>query len=321
MTHHQTQAHIDGALGWIRCMEAGDFPGIFALHDEDVIVNLSGTTPVSGFVIGRDAYFEYTNAQVMGGLDPTKEPWLKGWRLACADHNSAAIFFNGSFPAKDGAPEGRYFQNYLAIVQACGKIIHKLTEMADTAMIETAVYRRRLKTPRENPQNPYHLSLVGPAENPNGSREQSLELAEKLLDSIRRHDRADYSALFHADLVANIVGRTPYSGRWHGVEDFLGTQFDFHSDQFAPESRIFARRYRIMCADEKAFCILLTGGGTTRSGKTYSQNYSIVGQVRDNKITEMHIHLDTAKAEDVIFDNPFIDPPKTKSPHKPFSIY
>ena len=321
MEDRQAKANREGALGWIRCMEAGDFPGIFRLHSEDVVVNLLGTTPVSGHVVGRDTYFEYTNTEIMGGLDPTQEPWLKGWRLACVDHNAAAIFFHGSFPPKDGHPDGRYEQNYLAVAQACEGIIYKLTEMADTAMIEKAAYRRRLQTPRSKPESPYDLSLERGLQEGKGSRERNIRLAEDWMRALGQNDMRAYEDMLHTDLVSNIVGWTPYSGRRRGRDAYMGCDFDFHSSKKIRSGRDFGTRYRLMCADENGFCLLMRGGGVLTNGTLFDQFYSIVATVVDDRISELHIHFDTAKAENLIFDNPYTNPPSKTSPHKQFSIY
>ena len=155
----QADANRQAALGWIAALGQGDFPAIFALHAEDFISNLVGTTGVSGCSAGRDDYFAYTYEQVMTKLDGTSEPYLKSWRLACTDHNAAALLFHGGLPAIDGVPAGRYDQNYLIIVQASAGKIRKLTELVDTAMIETAIYRRRLPVPRSSPARPFSPEL------------------------------------------------------------------------------------------------------------------------------------------------------------------
>lgn len=320
MIDRQTEANRRGALGWAQSLDSGDFPGVFALHAEDVIVNLLGTTGVSGNIVGRDAYFDYTYEQVMIKLDPTQEPYLKQWRLACADHNAAAIFMNASFPAADGLAEGRYDQKYLVIIQADDNKIRKLTEMVDTAMIETAIYRRKLTQPRVLPPSPYDLGLVHAAAGPAASRSAQIELAESWIDAIRRCDQQLYADLLKPDLVANIIGWTPYSGRWFGRDAFLALDFDFHSIRYISTNRIFGKRHRVMCADERGFCVLLRGSGLSRTGRTYDQYYSVVASVTDGLIAELHIHLDTAQAEGIVFGNDFVDPP-VPSPHAAFSIY
>jgi len=319
----------DPIEAFMRCMEEGTFSEVYIpICHPDHVVNLSGTSYVSGQFMGRDAYYNHTS-QIVPASFATDGPglgghrYLKRRRMACKDHNATVWLVEGDIPTKAGVTDGargKYEQRYAFISRASGGLIEFTYEMVDTDMLDTAALGNRHRIVREIPKSPFGVDLVGRSDNPGGSRARSIAVMEMWLDAVYRNDRSAYIALHDPKLVANIVGRTPYSGRWHGRDEYLNLQFDFHADLFEPESRQIARFYRMACADENGFCVLFKGKARTREGSSYEQSYCLVAQLLGDRITESFIWLDTAHAEEVIFDNPFVHPRKP-SPAQPFSIY
>jgi hypothetical protein len=243
--------------------------------------------------------------------------------MACKDYNATVWLVEGDIPTKAGPEDGArgaYEQRYVFISRACGEKIEFTYEVVDSDMLETAALGNRHKIVREIPKNPFRVDLLGRADNPGGTRNVSIAVMENWLDAVYKDDRQRYAELHAPDLVANIVGRTPYSGRWHGRSAYLDLEFDFHADLFEPGEREIGRFYRMACADENGFCVMFKGRGRTKAGRAYNQTYCLVAQLLGNQITESFIWLDTAEAEVVLFDNPFVNTRKP-SPAGPFSIY
>lgn len=313
----------------MRCMEEGTFTEVYPrVCAPDHVVDLSGTSHVSGHFVGFDAYYNHTSQIVPAsfategpGLDGHK--YLKKRRLACKDHNATVWLVEGDIPTKGGPTDGargKYEQRYAFISRACGDKIEFTYEFVDSDMLDTAALGNRHKIVRDIPKNPFGVDLVGRSDNPGGSRRKSIEICERWLDAVLKNDRDAYIELHSPGLVANIVGRTPYSGRWLGRSAYLDLDFDLHADLYSEGQREIGRFYRIACADETGFCVMFQGRSKTKSGRDYNQTYCLVAQLLGDQITESFIWLDTALSEEVIFDNPFVYPRKP-SPVEPFSIY
>jgi len=244
------------------------------------------------------------------------ENYHKASRIACRDHNGVAALVHGGVPTVGG---GRYDQRYCMIWTITDVKFTHFFEMLDTYMVETALYRLKYRIERPMLDNPFDVGLVGPAENPGGTRDGTIRVAERLLSALRNGDLAAYASLFTEDLVANVVGRTPFSGRFRGRDAYLATDFDFHGNLL--RNKRIGDFYRIMVADGNAFCMLVKGDAETLSGKPYHQDYCVVGQIAGDRISELHVWLDTAHVEEALFDNHPVSGERKPPVTAPFSIY
>ncbi|MEP2735111.1 MAG: nuclear transport factor 2 family protein [Erythrobacter sp.] len=127
------------------------------------------------------------------------------------------------------------------------------------------------------------------------------------------------AALHSDDVVFNLVGSTPVSGRWEGKAECFGPLVaDMVVGKLVPETIQFSREWRIMCADENRVVGLMKGGGMGKNGHEYIQTYCQIMTVEDGKITELHELFDTALVELVLNDNPTKNGPSEVA--KPFAF-
>lgn len=122
----------------------------------------------------------------------------------------------------------------------------------------------------------------------------------------------DFEALadMHSDDVAfNMLGSTPVSGRWEGKEECFGPVVaDGVVGKLVPDKFDFAKKWRIMCADDERVVGIMQGGGPGLNGGQYDQTYCQVFSIGKRggvmKIIELHEFYDTALVELVLNDNP-----------------
>jgi ketosteroid isomerase-like protein len=113
------------------------------------------------------------------------------------------------------------------------------------------------------------------------------------------------AALHSDDVVFNLVGSTPVSGRWEGKEECFGPLVaDMVVGKLEPETIQFSREWRIMCADETCVVGLMRGGGRAKNGHEYIQTYCQIMTIKDGLIVELHELFDTALVELCLNDNP-----------------
>ncbi len=137
------------------------------------------------------------------------------------------------------------------------------------------------------------------------SRQKNIELLNRYFQAMHDNDWETVESMYHDDIVNHMAGTTPASGRIEGkaamTDDLVASQV--HGALVADEMQ-FARRWKIMCADEDRVVAIMEGGGPTRSGDRYDQTYCEIFRFQDDQIIEMHAFFDTALTERALFDNP-----------------
>jgi hypothetical protein len=137
------------------------------------------------------------------------------------------------------------------------------------------------------------------------TRRRNIELLTRYFDAMSRGEWETVEAMYHDDIVIHMAGSTPASGRLEGkaavTDDLIAAQV--HA-ALIPEEMHFARRWKVMCADDERVVAIMEGGGPTRAGLRYDQTYCEIFRFEDDKIREMHAFFDTALAEHALFDNP-----------------
>ncbi len=120
----------------------------------------------------------------------------------------------------------------------------------------------------------------------------------------------DRLAELHADdVVYNMLGTTPVSGRLVGKDECLNGMMKRQLlAKLDPDGVQFAKKWRIMCADDDCVVGIMQGGGPTKSGERYDQTYCEVFTIRDGKIAELHGFFDTVLVERCLNDNPLQKP-------------
>jgi ketosteroid isomerase-like protein len=150
-------------------------------------------------------------------------------------------------------------------------------------------------------------------------REANIALAKRYYEALAAGDFDALAALHADDVVFNLVGSTPVSGRWESKAECFGPLVaDGVIGKLVPETIRFSRQWRIMCADENCVVGLMRGGGMATNGHEYLQTYCQVMTIRDGLIAELHEFFDTALVELALNDNPTVKGPSM--PGRPFAF-
>ncbi|MEP3052232.1 MAG: nuclear transport factor 2 family protein [Erythrobacter sp.] len=150
-------------------------------------------------------------------------------------------------------------------------------------------------------------------------RAANIAIAESFYRALEDGDFEALANLHSDDVVFNLVGSTPVSGRWVGKAECFGPLVaDRVVGKLVPETIQFSREWRIMCADENRVVGLMRGGGMGRNGHDYQQTYCQIMTIKDGAITELHELFDTALVELVLNDNPTANGPT--EPEQPFAF-
>ena len=137
------------------------------------------------------------------------------------------------------------------------------------------------------------------------STEDNRRLIERWYEALAAGDFQTIFDMHHDDVVYNMVGNTPVSGRIYGKNACCnGMIAQKLLDKLVPGEVRFAKRWKIVAAEGDRVVGLMQGGGPTRNGQSYEQTYCEIFTIRDGKIAEMHNFFDTVLVETCLFDNP-----------------
>jgi len=120
----------------------------------------------------------------------------------------------------------------------------------------------------------------------------------------------DTIADMHADdVVYNMVGTTPVSGRLVGKEECIGEMIGQKLlGNLVVEEVKFAKKWRIMAAEGNCVVGVMQGGGPTKDGDHYDQTYCEIFTIEGGKIIEVHAFFDTVLVERCLNGNPLTKP-------------
>ena len=151
------------------------------------------------------------------------------------------------------------------------------------------------------------------------NRSDNIALIERYYDCLASGDFEALAALHSDDVAFNMLGATPVSGRWEGKEECFGPLVaDGVVGKLVPGEFRFAKKWRIMSADDRCVVGIMQGGGPGLNGEQYDQTYCQVFTIEDGQIVELHEFYDTALVERVLNDNPTQHPPTPQK--RPFQF-
>ncbi len=150
------------------------------------------------------------------------------------------------------------------------------------------------------------------------SRQENIDLLNRYFSAMHASDWETVHDMYHDDIVIHMGGSTPASGRIDGKAAVTG---DLIAKQvhgaLIPEEMQFAKRWKVMCADDERVVAIMEGGGPTHNGDRYDQVYCEIFKFKDGRIIEMHAFLDTALIETALFNNPLKE--RRTPPAKPLT--
>lgn len=146
------------------------------------------------------------------------------------------------------------------------------------------------------------------------SRAANIALIERYYAALAAGDFATLAELHSDDVVFNMLGATPVSGRWEGKDQCFGPLVaDAVLGKLVPNQFAFAKKWRIMSADDRCVAAIMQGGGPGLNGEhydqTYAQFFTIAERGGERRIVELHEFYDTVLVERVLNDNPTVKSP------------
>jgi ketosteroid isomerase-like protein len=115
----------------------------------------------------------------------------------------------------------------------------------------------------------------------------------------------DPYALLHGDVVVNVIGTTPISGIYRGVEQarhiLVSTTAERLKSLHADVTEIIGSKGR--------YAVLVVISAETVNGKTYNEkDYAdgLVFGIQDGKISEIRVFPDTTGIETALFNNAYV---------------
>lgn len=125
-------------------------------------------------------------------------------------------------------------------------------------------------------------------------------IARSYYEALAANDADGIFNLLTDDVVFNISGHTPLSGRIQGKERFRRDVAPHIFGALSADFR-FCTRWKIVCADSRRVVGIMEADGTGNNGRRYDQRYMHMFAFRDYRICEVWEFLDTALAIAVLF--------------------
>ena len=109
-----------------------------AMHADDVVFNVNGSTPVSGRTEGKKLLLESILPQLFRRINPDTARIGINWRCMCASGNRAVVIFEGESETLEGEP---YNNRYLQVLEFNDEgLIQEAWEFFDTALAENVLF-------------------------------------------------------------------------------------------------------------------------------------------------------------------------------------
>ena len=141
---------------------------------------------------------------------------------------------------------------------------------------------------------------------------------ESWYDALASGDSSKMLGLQWEDVIYNIHGTTPVSGRFQGNDTLVREIFPKVFGRLQMDTFKFCTKCKIMCADDERVVAFMQADGYALNGVRYDQTYCHVFGFRDGKIGEFWEFFDSVLAESAINDNNLMKP--TSLPEEPFNF-
>lgn len=120
-----------------RALETFDVDLFWSIQSDDVAYNMSGHSPISGRMEGKENIARDIVPAVFGGLRMKDFHFSKKWKIVCADDERVVAIMEADGYATNGV---RYDQRYLHMFGFRDGLICELWEFFDTALADRALF-------------------------------------------------------------------------------------------------------------------------------------------------------------------------------------
>lgn len=117
-----------------------------------------------------------------------------------------------------------------------------------------------------------------------------------------------FLSLHQDDVVYNVNGSTPVSGRFEGKEFLQNVVTPEVFGRLQMDTFRFASKWKIMCADEQRVVAFMEADGLAANGERYNQRYCQTFGFRDGKIAEVFEFFDSTLAQNALWSNRLAEP-------------
>lgn len=137
---------------WYAALASLDVEAFLAVQTDDVVYNVSGRTPVSGFFQGKKTLTEEILPLVFNALEADTFQFSRRWKVMCADESRVTAIMEAEGLASNGL---RYDQRYCQIFGFRDGKISEVWEFFDTALAQVALFGNELSKPEPAPKEPF----------------------------------------------------------------------------------------------------------------------------------------------------------------------
>lgn len=128
------------------------------------------------------------------------------------------------------------------------------------------------------------------------------DVLEALYSALSQGDLATWAGMHAEDVVFNVNGSTPVSGRTEGKQALMEGILPQLFSRINPDTARIGVNWKCMCADENRAVVIFEGYSETLEGNPYNNRYLQVLEFGDDGlIREVWEFFDTALAENVLF--------------------
>jgi ketosteroid isomerase-like protein len=120
------------------------------------------------------------------------------------------------------------------------------------------------------------------------------KIVQSWFDLIADGKAAEAFALFSEDIVYDLKGTTPVSGKYRGMDQIVNDFFTPWRKQLDGEMNLIVDE---LIGDGASVVALVRGEAKTIFDKRYDNEYAFVFRIKDGKITGVTEYLDTALVE------------------------
>ena len=119
------------------------------------------------------------------------------------------------------------------------------------------------------------------------SVEENKELIKKWYIALEQGDFDTIYDMHHEDVVYNMLGNTPVSGRIYGKDACCNGMIGQKLLEKLESNEVkFSKKWKIIAAENDRVVGMMQGGGPTKKGEDYEQTYCEIFKIKDSKITK-----------------------------------